>query len=229
MFAKTKLTSIALLLLTQAGYRPFADSVQGEEQSPAAQSAQTTTSPATAASGTAAAPTSGSSQVTATSAPSTPISGPAVAANFVLSPYKDVTINFDYQTNLISTSVTGTRLPLLQGWPNQAVTWVFATGECGSETFGGIPAAQPVGANLAAWTAAKRPYIISTGGAAGAFTCGSDNKFTAFIAPTCRFTCLALILTSRMARPKPPSRRSSPACRRLNKILTSPNYASVLP
>ncbi|HET6345034.1 MAG TPA: glycosyl hydrolase, partial [Myxococcota bacterium] len=60
-------------------------------------------------------------------------------------------------------------------------TWAFATGECGQENWGGIPGAKLASANVAAWAQARRAYVISTGGAAGSFTCASDAAFFSFI------------------------------------------------
>ncbi|AKJ30181.1 glycosyl hydrolase [Caldimonas brevitalea] len=98
-------------------------------------------------------------------------------------PYKDVTINMDFNTNVISTAVPGSRQPLLDALPSgvRTVTWAFATGECGQESWGGIQPAALVQANVQRFVSAGRNYIISTGGAAGAFTCSSDAGFEAFL------------------------------------------------
>ena len=47
----------------------------------------------------------------------------------------------NWNTNVISTQVTGTLQGLLTVLPTnlRAVTWAFATGECGSENWGGLP------------------------------------------------------------------------------------------
>ena len=98
-------------------------------------------------------------------------------------PYKDVTINMDWNTNVMSTMVTGSRQPILAVLPAKArtVVWSFATGECGSETWGGVQPGALVAANKQRFIDAGRNYVISTGGAAGMFTCGSDAAFEAFI------------------------------------------------
>lgn len=118
---------------------------------------------------------------------STPVSGQAViagvAANFVLSPYKDVGINLNWNTYVISTAVTGSLKPLLQTMPGglDVMTLAFATGECGAENWAGLAPDALVNANLANFAAAGKSYIVSTGGAAGAFTCSTDSGFDAFI------------------------------------------------
>ncbi|KAJ9522678.1 hypothetical protein QJQ45_019762, partial [Haematococcus lacustris] len=101
----------------------------------------------------------------------------------LFSPYKDVTINMEWNTKTISSLLTGSRQPVTQVMPpgNRVLTWAFATGECGSENWGGVPGAQLAAANVQAFVQAGKQYIISTGGAAGAFTCGSDAGFATFM------------------------------------------------
>lgn len=132
-------------------------------------SASATTPEATAA-GTAAAP------------PASATPPVALDPSLLFSPYKDVTISANWNTNVISTAVTGTLTPLLEAAPDlDAVTWAFATGECGAENWGGIPGATLATANVASWAAANKRYVLSTGGAAGAFTCSSDAGFATFL------------------------------------------------
>lgn len=109
--------------------------------------------------------------------------GGTTPTGFVFSPYKDITINMDWNTNIISSSVTGTRRPVLDILPanNKALTWAFATGECGSENWGGLTPSAVASANVQRFVSAGKRYIISTGGAAGSFTCGSDAGFDKFI------------------------------------------------
>jgi hypothetical protein len=109
---------------------------------------------------------------------------------FVFSPYKDVTINLDWNTNVMRTAVTGSVIPLVGTGglmttvePDlHAITLAFATGECGSENWGGIAPAAFVDANISALSNAGVDYVISTGGAAGVFTCASASGMTQFIA-----------------------------------------------
>ncbi|WGS53354.1 glycosyl hydrolase family 18 protein [Paraburkholderia sp. D15] len=102
---------------------------------------------------------------------------------FVFSPYKDLTINMNWNTNVISTAVTGSLQPILSVMPAKldTLTWAFATGECGSENWAGLTPAQVAGANVQNAVNAGKRYIVSTGGAAGSFTCGSDAGFSKFI------------------------------------------------
>ena len=97
--------------------------------------------------------------------------------------YKDVTINMDWNVDQISTSVTGSRQPVLNAMPAKqtSLTWAFASGECGSENWAGVTPAALVAQNVNQWVSAGKKYIISTGGANGVFTCGSDSGFESFI------------------------------------------------
>lgn len=118
-----------------------------------------------------------------------PDNPPPTPGTLLFSPYKDTSINMDWNTNIISTSVTGTRIPVVGAGslvstqvPNLgAITLAFATGECGSENWGGVPGAAFASANIARINSAGINYVISTGGAAGSFTCGSPMNLKAFI------------------------------------------------
>lgn len=61
-----------------------------------------------------------------------------------------------------------------------AISWAFATGECGDEQWGGDSAEQ-VAANVALFERAGTGYIVSTGGQGGVFTCASDAGMERFI------------------------------------------------
>ncbi|HEU0278116.1 MAG TPA: carbohydrate-binding protein [Rhodanobacteraceae bacterium] len=119
--------------------------------------------------------------------PAPPPSGPA--PNFIFSPYKDVTISMNYNTNTMGSAVTGTSLPLLGSTgvlataiPNlKTITLAFATGTCGSENWGGVAGSTWAAANIAALNSQGVQYIISTGGAAGTFTCPTPAGFASFI------------------------------------------------
>ncbi len=115
-------------------------------------------------------------------APTPPSPAPAPGA-VAFSPYKDITVSMNWNTNVISTAVTGTLSPLLSVEPARLpmVTWAFATGECGSENWGGLSPSAVAAANVQAFVSAGKKYIISTGGAAGSFTCGSDAGFETFV------------------------------------------------
>ena len=110
------------------------------------------------------------------------------AARFVFSPYKDVTLSLDGATHEIASAVSGTPSPLIVNGRSalpagvNALTWAFAVGECGEETWMGIDARKFAAANVPAFNAAGIDYIVSTGGAKGVFTCASDAGMEAFIA-----------------------------------------------
>jgi hypothetical protein len=120
----------------------------------------------------------------------TPPPPPGTGANLLFSPYKDVTINLNWNTNTMQTAAaTGTPIPLVGSgslYSNyvrnlSAVTLAFATGECGSENWGGIPGATFASANIGPLSSAGLPYVVSTGGAAGSFTCGSTAGMASFL------------------------------------------------
>lgn len=124
-----------------------------------------------------------------TTTPGTGGSG-GTAKGLVFSPYKDVTVNLDWNTNVMNTAVTGTRIPVV-GSSNslvstrepslKAITLAFATGTCGSENWGGVAADAFASANIPKLDAAGVNYIVSTGGAAGSFKC-SGTALQSFIA-----------------------------------------------
>jgi chitinase len=104
-------------------------------------------------------------------------------ASFVFSPYKDITISANWNTDVISSAVTGTMESVTTVMPSNlsTLTWAFATGECGSETWGGLTPASVAAANVQSFASAGKKYILSTGGADGVFTCGTDAGFATFI------------------------------------------------
>ncbi|KWB46200.1 glycosyl hydrolase [Burkholderia ubonensis] len=106
-----------------------------------------------------------------------------MAPAFLYSPYKDATISMNWNTNVISSNVTGQMSPVLSVLPSnvRALTLAFATGECGSENWAGVDGGALAAANVPLFTAANVNYVISTGGAAGSFTCGSDAGMATFI------------------------------------------------
>ena len=119
---------------------------------------------------------------TPTPPPPTP-TPPPPAGSITYGPYKDITVSMNWNTNVISTAVTGTLSPVLSVKPAKLkmVTWAFATGACGSETWGGLAPAAVASANVQNFVNAGTKYIISTGGAAGSFTCASDANFETFV------------------------------------------------
>ncbi len=90
----------------------------------------------------------------------------------------------NWNTNVITTLVSGSATPLASDLPasgGNTITLAFATGECGSESWGGVPGASMASANASMLASAGVKYIVSTGGAAGSFTCGSDSGMATFI------------------------------------------------
>jgi hypothetical protein len=90
----------------------------------------------------------------------------------------------NWNTNVIQTNVSGTAATLasdLSAAGSKTITLAFATGECGSENWAGVGGAAMASANLALLTGAGVRYVVSTGGAAGSFTCGSSAGFETFV------------------------------------------------
>lgn len=83
----------------------------------------------------------------------------------------------------MQSTVTGSAVPVTSAMPakNTVLTWAFATGECGSENWAGMTPATFAATNVPMFTGAGKKYVISTGGAAGSFTCSSDAGFSTFI------------------------------------------------
>lgn len=106
-----------------------------------------------------------------------------MASGLLFRPYKDIATSLNWNTNVLSTAITGTLAPVLNVIPAKlaAVTWAFATGECGSENWAGVSADALAQANVQAFANANINYVISTGGAAGVFTCSSAAGMTTFI------------------------------------------------
>lgn len=116
-------------------------------------------------------------------------SGGGGVSGLLFSPYKDVTINLNWNTNVMHTAVTGTAIPIVgsgslvstQEPHLGALTLAFATGECGSENWGGLARASFASANIPALSSAGLNYVVSTGGQAGVFTCGTQAGMVNFI------------------------------------------------
>ncbi|WP_240601735.1 PKD domain-containing protein [Oleiagrimonas sp. MCCC 1A03011] len=115
--------------------------------------------------------------------------GGGTPAGFIFSPYKDITVNLNWNTNVMSTKVTGSLIPVVGSGslisdyePNLgAITLAFATGTCGSENWGGVPGADFASANVSALDSAGVDYIVSTGGQAGTFSCSDPSSMVQFI------------------------------------------------
>jgi chitinase len=105
-------------------------------------------------------------------------------ASLVFSSYKDTSISMNFNTNVISTRITGALTPIATELPaagEKTVTLAFATGECGSENWAGTPGATFAATNAPLLAQAGMKYMVSTGGANGVFTCGTDAGMEKFI------------------------------------------------
>jgi len=98
----------------------------------------------------------------------------------IFSPYKDVTIDANWNTGQQQSGVTGSVEPVTSAMPNSTLSWAFATGTCGSETWAGVSPALEA-SNVADFVSAGKDYIVSTGGADGTFDCPSDSGMDKFI------------------------------------------------
>ncbi len=108
----------------------------------------------------------------------------SAGASLIFSAYKDTSINMNWNTNVITTNISGAPTAIAADVTQnggKTITLAFATGECGSENWGGVPGAAMATANVPLLAASGVRYILSTGGAAGSFTCGSDSGMSTFI------------------------------------------------
>ncbi|NVM76578.1 hypothetical protein FHW83_002373 [Duganella sp. SG902] len=93
--------------------------------------------------------------------------GALAAPSVLYSPYKHLAID------------SGVPAPYVKGG---ALTWAFASGECGSEVWGRQSAQQVADSHVAAFVQAGVDYVVSTGGQGAVFTCASDEGMERFIA-----------------------------------------------
>jgi chitinase len=125
-----------------------------------------------------------------TPTPSPTGTGTGSASGLLFSPYKDVTINMNWNTDQMQSAVEGSAIPVVGNGslvstyvPRlPALTVSFATGTCGSETWGGVSGASWAAENVPQLSAAHLNYVVSTGGEAGTFSCGSTSGMNSFIA-----------------------------------------------
>jgi chitinase len=116
--------------------------------------------------------------------------GTGSQTGLLFSPYKDVTINMNWNTYQMQSAVEGSAIPvvgsgsLVSNYVSNlpAITLAFATGACGSENWGGAPGASWAAENVPQLQAAGLNYVVSTGGEAGTFTCTSAAGMESFIA-----------------------------------------------
>lgn len=108
----------------------------------------------------------------------------STASTVSFSPYKDALVNMDWNTSVISTQISGNIVSFADDLKKHGVSKAFigfATGECGNESWGGVPGADIAAANVKLFAAQGISYVLSTGGAAGAFTCASDAGMKTFV------------------------------------------------
>jgi chitinase len=136
----------------------------------------------------------------------------ALVGKTIFSPYKDVGTSMNWwdpsgddpktggpNTYVMSTVLTSGGIapvaqPMATAMPPEinTVTWAFATGDCTNEDWAGMSAkyftdqglspTYLIDKNVASFVNAKKYYILSTGGAAGSFTCSDPDAMKAFIA-----------------------------------------------
>ena len=99
----------------------------------------------------------------------------------IYSPYKHVNQGLDPAMPVITAADSGRALPYVSRLGAPALTWAFATGECGQETWGGIPGELLARTNVPLFERARIGYIVSTGGEGGGFRCPSEAGMEAFI------------------------------------------------
>lgn len=101
----------------------------------------------------------------------------------VVGPYKHLTQHRPASGDVITIAPAGTPVPFLQTEGRPAtLTWAFANGECGNETWDGRAGQAVADANVSAFARAGVGYIVSTGGQGGVFTCATDAGMERFVA-----------------------------------------------
>jgi len=108
----------------------------------------------------------------------------AQAAPMMRGPYKHVPQHLG-EDLVLAAAPAGVRAPYVKEgralYGNATVSLAFATGECGKETWGKPDADALMKANVPAFVQAGVPYVISTGGAEGMFTCSSKAGMDRFV------------------------------------------------
>jgi chitinase len=121
-----------------------------------------------------------------------PTHAPKSSHRPMLSGYKFIALGLQPGDLVMASPSSPAHLPLAEDasllprneQPNQeppAVTWAFATGECGAETIAGQPGERIAAANLPGFEAAGVDFLVSTGGQGGSFTCASDEAMERFL------------------------------------------------
>lgn len=104
----------------------------------------------------------------------------AEAPRFIYSPYKHLAM-WKNSTHAVTMEKSAYIVDGKRAVSSGALTWAFATGECGAEKWGDETAQEIAGANVAAFDKAGVDYLVSTGGQGGVFTCATDEGMESFI------------------------------------------------
>lgn len=92
-------------------------------------------------------------------------------------PYQDVSQGIDPADPRIA------RMPWESGTdPSRTLIWAFASGRCGDERWGNFDTAAFAARNVADFSRERQPYVVSTGGEIGVFTCESADGLRRFVA-----------------------------------------------
>lgn len=109
-------------------------------------------------------------------------------SEFLYSPYLDINVPLQAESGATAPSPAGSATPTPVELPAtvlpdgiKSLTLAFATGECGSERWSGREAQTVVDSSIKSVQRAGIGYVISTGGAQGIFTCGSEQGMEKFI------------------------------------------------
>jgi len=106
------------------------------------------------------------------------------APRVVVGPYKHTAMHRQ-PNHVITIAPQGAPVPAVAGGKRAfgpgAMSWAFATGECGDERWGEESGQEIADANVAAFDQAGVDYIVSTGGQGGLFTCATDAGMERFV------------------------------------------------
>jgi chitinase len=107
----------------------------------------------------------------------------AAPPTFLHGPYKDVSLHAaDGSAMAVEIDARRVTLPGKLLPRGSTLSWAFAIGDCGHETWLGRDADAFARANVPAFAKAGVPYIVSTGGETGVFTCDSAAGMARFVA-----------------------------------------------
>lgn len=106
------------------------------------------------------------------------------APRFVAGPYKHTAMHRQ-PSHVITVAPAGVPVPAVafgkRAFGPGTMSWAFATGECGEERWGEESGEEIAAANVATFAKAGVPYIVSTGGQGGLFTCATDAGMERFV------------------------------------------------